>query len=159
MRTLTVPLYPKVPFYGVLQPYTGGRRGDLTLPFPAPSSLQSERFFTQGLFLRPSCHPDEFQAEFLQRIISPPLEWEKILMSFFCNLKFLLIFWLNYLSHCLTLVQPLMQHFWGKLGKPLEKFAGNSKSWPSSNRPFIQWSPREGFVNLSAFSWELHTLN
>ena len=36
--------------------------------------VQSERFFTQGLFLRPSCHPDEFQAEFLQRIISPPLE-------------------------------------------------------------------------------------
>ena len=36
--------------------------------------VQSERFFTQRLFLRPSCHPNEFQAEFLQRIISPPLE-------------------------------------------------------------------------------------
>ena len=36
--------------------------------------IQGERFFTQGLFLRPSSHPNEFQAEFLHRIISPPLE-------------------------------------------------------------------------------------
>jgi len=44
--------------------------------------LQCEAFLRQGLFLRPSCHVDEFKAEFLLFIINSLLEEEKILMYF-----------------------------------------------------------------------------
>ena len=48
-------------------------------------------------------------------IIKPLFDEQKILRNFFCNLKFLLIKWLNYLSHCQCLVMGLTQNFWGKL--------------------------------------------
>ena len=76
-------------------------------------------------------------AEFLQCIINTLLNEKKILMDFFCDLKFLLIKQLNYMSHCLGLVMPVIHHFWGKLEKPLENFGGPSKSVLSSNSPFI----------------------
>ena len=53
--------------------------------------VQGEVSFTQQLFLRPGCHGNEFEAEFLQGIINTLLNEEKILMDFFCDLKFLLI--------------------------------------------------------------------
>ena len=54
-------------------------------------TVQDEASFTQGLFYRPSCHGNELEAEFLQCIISTLLNEEKLLMVFFCDLKFLLI--------------------------------------------------------------------
>ena len=53
--------------------------------------LQGEASFTQQLFLRPGCHGNEFEVEFLQGIINTLLNEEKILMHFFCDLNFLLI--------------------------------------------------------------------
>ena len=53
--------------------------------------IQGEASFTQRLFLRPGCQGNEFEAEFLLCIINTPLNEEKILMDFFCDLKFLLI--------------------------------------------------------------------
>ena len=53
--------------------------------------LQGQASFTQRLFLRPGCHGNEFEAEFLQGIINTLLNEEKILMDFFHDLKFLLI--------------------------------------------------------------------
>ena len=101
------------------------------------TKIQGEASFTQRLFLRPGCQGNEFVAEFLQCIINTLLNEEKILMDFFCDLKFLLINWLNYMSLCVGLVMPQIQHFWGKLEKPLENFGGPSKSVLSSNSPFI----------------------
>ena len=100
-------------------------------------TVQDKASFTQRLLYRPGCHGNEFEAEFLQCIINAPLKEAKILMDFFCDLNFLLIKLLNYMSLCVGLVMPLIQHFWGKLEKPLENFGGPSKSVLSSNSPFI----------------------
>ena len=56
------------------------------LPF-----VQGEASFTQRLFLHPGCHGNEFEAELLHFIINTLLKEEKILMDFFCDLKFLLV--------------------------------------------------------------------
>ena len=53
--------------------------------------IQGEASFTQRLFLRPGCQGNEFETEFLLCTIKRPLNEEKILMDFFCDLKFLLI--------------------------------------------------------------------
>ena len=120
--------------------------------------IQGAPSFRKRQFLSPSCHIDEFQAEFMLCIIKPLFDEQKISMNFFYNLKFLLIFWFNYLSHRQCLVMALMQIFWEKLGKPLEKFVPGSKSLLSSNAPFIWWSPRKGFLTISALYKELRKL-
>ena len=100
--------------------------------------VQGAPSFRKPQFLGPRCHTNEFQAEFMLCIIKPLFDEPKISMDFFCNLKFLLINQLIYLSHCQCLVMALMQNFWEKLRKLLEKLVAPPKSLPSSNAPFIQ---------------------
>ena len=53
--------------------------------------VQGEASFTQRMVLRPGCQGNEFETELLLCTIKRPLNEEKILMDFFCDLKFLLI--------------------------------------------------------------------